>query len=113
MPILLHDADYIDIFTKSKLVVLTNDSPNLLTEYDPNVHYVLGAVNRRDRQNPFMLAKAKECDIQTARMPFDKFCRFRAHKSLPLDQLTDILLEVRSSRDWNRAFEFIDSNKLQ
>lgn len=113
MPVYLHGADYTDIFTKTKLVVLTNDSPHLLNEYDPNVHYVLGAVNRRGRTNPFMYTKAKESNIQTARLPFDKFRRFRTHKTLPLEQLTDILLEVKSSRDWNRAFEFIDRNKLQ
>lgn len=113
MPVCVHHADFSDIFDKDKLVILTNDSPNVLTELEAEVHYVLGAVNRRSHSNPFMQTKAKEQNIRTARLPFENFRRFRAHKSLPIEQLTDILLEVRHSRDWNRAFEFIDSNKLQ
>lgn len=113
MPVCVHHVDFIDIFDRDRLVILTNDSPNVLTEFDAEVHYVLGAIIRRSHINPFMQAKAKEMNIRTARLPFDMFRRFRTSKALPLDQLTDILLEVRRNRDWNKAFEFIDGNKLQ
>lgn len=84
--------------------MLTNQSPHLLSHFDPNVTYVVGAIVDLSPKGPLMLAKAKELNIQTARLPFELFRRVRMRKNIPLNQYLDILLEFKYSSNWDKAF---------
>lgn len=104
LPAHLHTTNYLDTLPKEKLVILSNDSPNVLTHFDGNVTYVLGAFVDLAPKGPLMLSKAKEMNVETARLPFNLYRQFRLRKKIPLNQYLDIMLEVKCSRDWNKAF---------
>lgn len=113
MPIRISACDYTDAHDTDELVVLTNESSSPLRLLEPNRHYVLGACVKLSNQNRFVHAKAKSQNVQTARIPFDLYCSFRASKLLPLDHLAQILLEFKYSGNWAKAFEFIERHRLK
>lgn len=113
MPIRVSAGDYIDAHPNDKLIMLTNESCSPLQQFEPHHHYVLGACVKLNNQNRFIHAKAKRFDVQTARLPLDLYRRLRCSKQLPLDQLTQILLEFKYSRNWDKAFEFIERHRLK
>lgn len=113
IPIRLSASDYIDAYPKEKCILLTNESRTILQEFEPNRHYVFSGCVKLDNQNRFLHTKSKQNDLQTARIPFDLHCKFRASKRLPLDNLTQILLEFKRDRNWSKAFEFVERHKLK
>lgn len=108
LPIQVHEEDYCDLFPQEKLVLLTNQSPNILKEYDSTKHYVLGGFISRTRPSPVLMAKAKQLQLETARIPFDLYRTLQLnYNTLPLNQIVQIMLEVKYSRDWNKAFDYV------
>lgn len=107
-PIQVHEGDYCDLFPKEKIVLLTNQSPNILKEYDPTKHYVLGGFINRTSASPYLMSKAKRLQLETARIPIDLYRTLqRNYNTLPLNQLVQVLLEVKYSGDWNKAFDYV------
>lgn len=112
LPVQIDDRDIIDKYPREKLVLLTPDSPNLLKEYNPDDHYVIsGIVDRGDRV-PYTLSKAKKYDLRTARLPLESFRTCRINKTLTLDQVMQVMLEIRFSGDWNEAFRYVAPRKF-
>lgn len=107
-PIQVHEEDYCDLFPKENIVLLTSQSPHPLKTYDPTKHYVLGGYINRSTSAPFLMAKAKKQELETARIPIDLYRTLqRNYNTLPLNQMVKILLEVKYSRDWDKAFDYI------
>lgn len=112
LPVQINEQDVIEMFPKEKLVLLTPDSPNILREYNPDDHYVIsGIVDRGDRV-PYTLSKAKKYDLRTARLPIESFRTCRIDKTLTLDQVMQVMLEIKFSRDWNEAFRYVAARKF-
>lgn len=107
LPIYLDERPYWDIFPKEKITVLTQSSPNVLKEYDPEAYYVFGALVDLTPKKRLILSKAKEMNIQTARIPFDLYGSFRRTDCLPLSILTQIMLEMKTTRSWSDAFKLM------
>lgn len=112
LPVAINPEDYIEVFPKEKIVVLTPDSPNVLKEYDPEKHYVISAIVDRGDKKPLTLAKAKRYDIQTARLPLELYRTCRVDKTLTLDQMTQVMLEIKYSGDWHKAFQYVAKRKF-
>lgn len=107
-PIQVHKEDYCDLFPKKQLVLLTPHSPNKLEVFDPNMHYVLGGYINRRNNAPFLMAKAKQLQLQTAYLPMKDYNSMKPrYHTMPLNHIVKILLEVRHSQDWNQAFNHI------
>lgn len=113
IPIRLHQKDCIEVFPKEKLVLLCPHSQNVLEKFDSKKHYIIGAIVDRGNKRPMTLAKAREQGLETARLPVDSYRRFNANKTLTLDQIMSIMLEIKFSGDWNKAFEYIAKRKLK
>lgn len=113
IPIRLSASDYINAYTQEKCILLTNESDTVLQQFEADRHYVLSGCVKLSHQNRFLHNKAKQNDLQTARIPFDLYCKFRASKILPLDHLTQILLEYKRDSNWSKAFEFVKRHKLK
>lgn len=112
LPVCVEKPDIVDLFPKEKLVVLTPDSPNILHEYDPNLHYVVSAIVERGDEVSHSTAKAKKFGLNTARLPMESFRKCRMNKALTLDQVLQVMLEVKFSRDWNKAFRYVAPRKF-
>lgn len=113
-PIQVHKEDYCDLFPKKQLVLLTPQSPNILEEYDPNMHYVLGGYISRHKNLPHLMTKAKKLQLQTAHFPINAFQSLRLnYGKLPLNQIVRILLEVKCSQNWNKAIDRIAKRHIK
>lgn len=112
LPIQIHPEDYMELFPREKICVLTPDAPTVLKEYDPDVNYVISAIVDRGDKKPITLAKAKRLDIQTARLPLELYRTCRVDKTLTLDQMMQVMLEIKYSGDWHKAFQYVAKRKF-
>lgn len=113
MPIRVTEQFIPDSIDEERLVYLTPNSPNLLTEFKPNDVYVIGGLVDKGAKKPHSLAKAKRLGLRTACLPLDRFVRWKAsHKSLTLDQVTKILLELKVTGDMYRAVQHVPGRKV-
>jgi len=86
---------------KSKLIYLTNYSPNELDHLDDSKTYVIGGMVRwRNRET---IQKAEKLGIATARLPVKKYVNENSSK-LNIKRVFEILLKYReSNNDWKTA----------
>ncbi|XP_031623737.1 mitochondrial ribonuclease P protein 1 homolog [Contarinia nasturtii] len=99
--------DITDVFPVEKLVYLSPDAPDALEEFNADDCYVLGAIVDKGNRQPLTLAKSKRLGIRAARLPLEKYIKFNSHKTLTLDQMTRIMLELRRTQDWRRALKHV------
>lgn len=112
LPVRIHSEDVCDVFPHEKLVFLTPDAPNSLKEYNPDDHYIISGLVERGDQIPLSLAKAKKLNIRAARLPMESYRTCRINKSLTLDQMLQVMLEIKFSGDWNQAFRYVAARKF-
>ena len=108
-PMSVHREDLTEIVPRERLVYLTQQSRNDLTEFDSNHVYVMPAFIASSGQPPFCIARAKEKGVRMARLPFARHLNWRAGHGTktPLNQMTQILLDVRSGATWVEAFQHL------
>lgn len=63
---------------------------------------------------PLSLAKAKKLGLRMARLPLDKYLQWGAGsgKSLTLNQMTNILLDIKKSDDWEYSLRHVPKRKI-
>lgn len=104
--------DYIDIFPRDQLVYLTADSPNVLRRFDHDKVYIIGALVDRSILPGVSLANAKRLKLSTARLPLDEHLHWGCGaKNLCLDQMFRILMTVKETGNWTKAFTFVPQRK--
>ncbi|EQC40899.1 hypothetical protein SDRG_01964 [Saprolegnia diclina VS20] len=100
-----HAAPIEELFPGHMIVLLSPDSPNVLTELDPTAVYVVGGiVDRTVRKSETLTKAARVQHITTARLPVQETCNVRSHV-LNIDTVLLTLMEVANHGDWQRAFE--------
>lgn len=107
------ELSYLDIFPKQKIVYLTPNAPNVLEKFDHDSVYVIGGFVDKAQSKPLSLAKAKREGVKVAKLPLDQYLYWGCGgKSLTINQVMDILLELKTSNDWNKALKFVPTRKL-
>lgn len=101
-----------DHIAPERIVYLTPNSSNLLTEFNHNDVYIIGALVDKGEKKPLTLAKSKELGLRSARLPIDKFVEWRrSDKTLTIDQMTKIMLEFKRSNDMRLALLHVPTRK--
>jgi len=112
-PLNLHEECHTDLFPKEQLVYLTPHCRDVLTDFDHNSIYIIGAIVDKSGQPPLSLAKAKQQGIRMAKLPLDKYLGWGAGgKSLTLDQMTKIMLDLKDGRNWDIALRHVPKRKI-
>ncbi|CAO1432244.1 unnamed protein product [Diamesa hyperborea] len=113
-PMNIHQESFLDVFDKNRLVYLTPHCQNDLVEYCHDDIYIVGAMVDKVKNDPLSLAKAKKMGLRMARLPLDRYLQWGAGsgKSLTLNQMVNILLEMKKYGDWERALKFVPRRKL-
>lgn len=111
--ITMSELSYLDLFPKEQLVYITPHAKEPLKKFDHKAIYIIGGLVDKCIKEPVVLAKAKREGIRAVHLPFDEYLMWgRSNKSLPLNHILDILLEVKRTNDWNKAFRFVPQRKL-
>lgn len=113
-PLNLHEGSYLDVFPKEKLVYLTPHCRDDLTEYDPEAIYIIGAMVDTKNHEPLSLIKAKELNLKIARLPLDRYLDWghSSGKTLTLDQMIKIMLDLKMHRNWDAALKHVPRRKI-
>ena len=114
-PISISPKSYLDIFPKEKLVYLTPHCQNEMSHFDAEKVYIIGCLVDKAENTPHSLAKAKRENIQMAKLPLDRYLNFGggSGKSLTLNAMISILLELKEHGDWDRALRMVPRRKLK
>ncbi|XP_044733117.1 mitochondrial ribonuclease P protein 1 homolog [Chrysoperla carnea] len=113
-PLHVHTKSYLDIFPKEKLVYMTPHCRDDLVEYDHDAIYIIGAMVDKMNNEPLSLAKAKKEGLRMKRLPLDRYLQWGSGsgKSLTLNQMVSILLDVKTTGDWNYALRHVPRRKV-
>lgn len=113
-PLNVHQESFMDLFPKEKLVYLTPHCRNEIQEFNHDDIYIIGAMVDKITSEPLSLAKAKQLGLRMAKLPLDRYLQWGggSGKSLTLNQMTNILLEMKRSGDWNEALKVVPRRKL-
>lgn len=113
-PMNVHTDSYLEHFPKEQLVYLTPHCKNDLTEYNPDHVYIIGAMVDTMNNEPLSLAKAKKLGLKMARLPLDRYLQWGSGsgKSLTLNQMVNIMLDLKTTGDWRRSLSHVPRRKL-
>ncbi|XP_050095347.1 mitochondrial ribonuclease P protein 1 homolog [Anopheles aquasalis] len=111
-PFNVTERSYTDLFPKERLVYLTPHCKNDLEEFNPDDIYIIGAMVDKSSQEAVSLGKAKKQGLRMARLPLDRYFQFKSGKSLTLDQMLMIMLELKTSNDFERALKHVPRRKV-
>ncbi|KAG4070297.1 hypothetical protein HA402_009860 [Bradysia odoriphaga] len=108
-PMNLHECSYVDVFPKEQLLYLTPHCDDDLTEYDPNMIYIIGAMVDKQVQKPLSVGKASELNLKMARLPLHRYlnCGEGFRKFLTLDQMVRIMLDLKRTGKWEIALQHV------
>lgn len=90
---------------KDKIIYLTGDAEESLSELEPEMTYVVGGIVDKNRYKDLCLNKAKEMGIKVAKLPIDDHIRVSGRRVLTTNQAFELLLRWLELRDWKAAFE--------
>lgn len=101
-------------FDKRKLVYLTPHCNNDLETFSHDDIYIIGAMVDKSNHEPLSLAKAKKQGLRMARLPLDKYIDWSSGsgKSLTINQMVNILLDLKKHGEWQRALRFVPRRKM-
>lgn len=114
-PAIITSQSYLELFPKDQLVYLTPHCRTDLTEYDPDMTYIIGAMVDKTNPLPFSMAKAKKEGIRMAKLPLEKYLKWGSSstKNLTIDQMMAIFLDLKHTRSWDKALQHIPRRKLK
>lgn len=98
---------YIDMFPKERLVYLTAESEESITELNEDDIYIIGGLVDHNRLKGICFDKATAQGIRTARLPIGEFMDLKSRKVLTVNQVYEILLSFTVEKDWAKAFDSI------
>lgn len=75
-----------------KVVYLSADSPNTITELNPGTCYILGGIVDKNRFPNLCQNKAEKLGIETAQLPIGEYIQMSSRRVLTVNQGTYILL---------------------
>ncbi|KOX72874.1 Mitochondrial ribonuclease P protein 1 like protein [Melipona quadrifasciata] len=94
-PLNITSKSYSEIFDKKKLVYLTPHTNEIMTHYNPELVYIIGAI-----VDKFPLKEILNWGTGSS-------------KNLPLNHVVSIMLDLKHTKNWDIAFKNIPKRKLQ
>ncbi|KAL6418979.1 hypothetical protein ACFW04_011656 [Cataglyphis niger] len=114
-PAIVTSQSYLDLFRKDQLLYLTPHCKTDITEYDSDTVYIIGAMIDTQNTKPLSLAKAKKDGIRMGKLPLEKYMKWgpSSCKKFSLNQMINILLDLRYTGNWNKALQHVPNRKLK
>ncbi|GFR85544.1 mitochondrial ribonuclease P protein 1 homolog [Elysia marginata] len=95
-----------EIFPPESLVYLSSQAKQVLSVFNSNRIYVVGAYHDPMVHKKLSLAKARQEKLSCLKLPIDQHVKWghQAHKDLDLDSVVGVLLSARQDGLWKKAF---------
>nr|XP_017212404.1 tRNA methyltransferase 10 homolog B isoform X1 [Danio rerio] len=103
------EESWFHLFPSEDVIYLTPDASEALESVEEDKIYILGGLVDETIQKKISYTKAKELGVRTARLPIDEYMVKKKNpknfhsKILAINQVFDILLTFRDTRDWTKA----------
>lgn len=113
-PINITEKHYLELFPKENIVYLTPHCREKMREFDHDAVYIIGAMVDKVNAEPLSLAKAKREGLKMEKLPLDRYLLWGSggSKSLTLNQVIKILLDIRATGSWDKALQHVPRRKL-
>ncbi|XP_026329365.1 tRNA methyltransferase 10 homolog A [Hyposmocoma kahamanoa] len=98
-----HDAGYLDIFPKEKIVYLSSESENIIENFDEDTYYVIGGLVDHNKHKGLCHKIAVEQGIRHAQLPLQKYVNMKTRKVLTIDHVFEIVLRVCEGLSWQET----------
>ncbi|XP_018574257.1 tRNA methyltransferase 10 homolog A [Anoplophora glabripennis] len=108
-----HSNDYLKIFPKEKLVYLTSESDNVMTELEDEKIYIIGGLVDHNSHKGLCYNKAVKEGIAHAQLPIGEYFWMKHRKVLTINQVFEILLGVSEGKSFKEAFELILPKRIE
>lgn len=111
----LHKQTYQQLLPDQRFIYLSPDARRLMTEFDHEAVYIIGALVSKTHKSKLTLEKAIADGIQCLRLPIHEHVKLKpgVKKVLSFQGVFKILLEMKEHGNWERAFRAgIMSHKL-
>lgn len=80
----IKNEPYFDVFDKDRIVYLTSDSDDVLTDLDPNSVYIIGGLVDHNHHKGLSLDRATEKGFRTARLPLSEHVAIKTRTVLTI-----------------------------
>lgn len=111
-PMEVHTGSPVDIFPLEKLVYLTPHCENDLEEFNHDDIYIIGGLVDKHHCFPVSLEKATALGLRMAKFPLEKYFHFKGDKTLTLDQVLKVMLDLKNTGSWQQAFKHLPRRKI-
>lgn len=92
-----------------KVVYLSADSPNTITELDPGTCYILGGIVDKNRFPNLCQSKAEKLGIETAQLPIGEYIQMSSRRVLTVNQGTHCIFKLFAWLYGSPLYSFISS----
>jgi len=100
-----HKADLTEVFDLGNTVYLSPDAEEPLLDFDDKTNFIIGGLIDRTVIKGASLSTARKLEIPARRLPLDEFYPGMIKKALSINQVAEILVMYRSTKDWGKALE--------
>lgn len=94
-----HEKPFFEMFPLEKIVYLSPDAEQDLSDIQPEKVYVIGGIVDRTVKKGLSLSRAKEHKVEVRRLPLSKI-RLLGKNVLNIDTMMKVLLHFQTSKDW-------------
>ncbi|XP_021181237.3 tRNA methyltransferase 10 homolog A [Helicoverpa armigera] len=98
-----HEAPYLEVFPKDKIVYLTSESDNVIEQFEENTAYIIGGLVDHNKHKGLCYKIAVEQGIRHGQLPLDKYINMKTRKVLTIDHVFEIVLRVCEGVPWQEA----------
>jgi len=96
-------ARYDAALPKDKIVYLSSESEQVLSELEADKYYVIGGLVDHNSHKGLCHKEATALGISTARLPIDQFIHLNSRKVLTVNHVFEILAGVSKGKGWKEA----------
>ncbi|ANQ08299.1 tRNA m(1)G methyltransferase [Plasmodium coatneyi] len=101
----IHSEDYWDLFPREKIVVLSPDAQEELTEVRDDEVYIISALVDRSVSKNLSFSQASLHNLVTKKLPMEKYFKKKKSNVLNVNTVVEILISFLKNKNWMKVFK--------